>query len=116
MNCTALHRTAVGLITIVSEYLDIMAGKLGAIILSLLAGSTMSMFSTSTSSVACIDDSDCTSLGHKYACYFYQCINYMDKETSMEHCDTEDQCRDTMQCYRYIYTKNIYLDRYILPA
>ena len=78
-----------------------MAGSLGAIIISMLAGSSMSMFSSSTASVACIDDSDCTSLGHKYACYFYQCINYMDKEPSIEHCDKEDQCKDAMECYRY---------------
>ena len=62
--------------------------------------SSLAMSSTSTPSIACIDDSDCTSLGHKYACYLYQCINWMDKDTGMEHCDRDEQCGHASTCYR----------------
>ena len=27
----------------------------------------------------CLDDSDCVPLGHKFACFFYQCLNWVDK-------------------------------------
>ena len=27
----------------------------------------------------CLDDSDCVPLGHKFACFFYKCLNWVDK-------------------------------------
>ena len=64
---------------------------------------SLAMSFTSTPSMACIDDSDCTSLGHKYACYLYQCINWLDKDTGMQHCAGDEQCGHASTCYRYNY-------------
>ena len=64
--------------------------------------SLASCLTISTTNIACIDDSDCVSLGHKYACYFYQCLNWMDKDTGLQHCTRDSQCGDIMQCYRYV--------------
>ena len=74
------------------------------IILHLSLSSCLSQTSISTpnSNVACIDDSDCVSLGHKYACYFYQCLNWMDKDTGLQHCTMDGQCGDGMECYRCV--------------
>ena len=72
------------------------------IILHLSLSSCLSQTSISTPNVACIDDSDCVSLGHKYACYFYQCLNWMDKDTGLQHCTMDGQCGEGMECYRCV--------------
>ena len=33
----------------------------------------------STPDQGCLDDSDCVPLGHKFACFFYKCLNWVDK-------------------------------------
>lgn len=47
--------------------------------------------------VACIDDSDCAQLGHKFVCYLFSCINWLDHTPCGGGGDL--QCPESHQCY-----------------
>ena len=49
--------------------------------------------------VACIDDSDCAQLGHKYVCYLYSCLNWVD-QTPCTGLHGSSQCQEGQQCHR----------------
>ena len=47
--------------------------------------------------VACIDDSDCTVLGHKYVCYLYKCLDWVARPRCHH---PHPQCPRHMRCHR----------------
>ena len=52
-------------------------------------------------SLGCIDDSDCVSLGHQYACYFYKCLDWVSADTGLQHCTRDWECEAGSRCYRH---------------
>jgi len=56
-----------------------------------------SSYSQQFEGVACIDDSDCTVLGHKYVCYLYKCINWV-SHNQCHH--SHPQCPHNHHCHR----------------
>jgi len=51
--------------------------------------------------IACIDDSDCVKLGHKYSCFLYYCHNWVDPDPLRPHCQADWQCEDEHKCFRH---------------
>jgi len=51
--------------------------------------------------IACIDDSDCVKLGHKYSCFLYYCHNWVDPNPEKPHCQADWQCDEGHKCYRH---------------
>ena len=49
--------------------------------------------------VACIDNSDCTMLGHAYACLLYKCTDYTTHSLSL--CTGQADCTTGYQCYHH---------------
>jgi len=52
-------------------------------------------------SKGCLDDSDCVALGHKFACFFYKCINWVDKQEGIDHCARDKDCGKSSSCYKH---------------
>merc|ERR1719500_306985 len=52
-------------------------------------------------SKGCLDDSDCVALGHKFACFFYKCINWVDKQEGIAHCTRDKDCAKDSSCYKH---------------
>jgi len=51
--------------------------------------------------IACIDDSDCVKLGHKYSCFLYYCHNWVDQDPLRPHCQADWQCGEEHKCFRH---------------
>jgi len=62
---------------------------------------------TSEEELACIDDSDCVHLGHKYSCFLYYCHNWVDPSPAHPQCQADWQCNERMKaeeeykCFRH---------------
>jgi len=56
---------------------------------------------TGSDEVACIDDSDCVVLGHKYACFMYFCHNWVDPSPINMRCQSDWECGNEEKCYRH---------------
>jgi len=52
-------------------------------------------------SKGCLDDSDCVPLGHKFACFFYKCLNWVDKQEGVVHCARDKECGEGSRCYKH---------------
>jgi len=52
-------------------------------------------------SVSCTDDSDCTPLGHKYGCFLYRCLNFLDSPLPRCVPGGAGGCLATETCHRH---------------
>ena len=69
-------------------------------LLLFLVNLTLNLGEETSLSVGCIDESDCASLGHKYSCYLYRCLNWVDRSTEFKHCQKGSLCPPGQKCYR----------------
>ena len=58
--------------------------------------------------VACIDDSDCTQLGHKFVCHLYKCINWVEQTPCSLSSPCHQQEEQEEECQR---VSNLYEDQ-----